>query len=269
MTGNAVLEAISKSKIYDLGQPYYNGMPVHPMDPPFQLFLYKYHEHTKKHFEEMAPEFADAISLVVTSMHSGTHIDSPIHMSRNLKVLGEDITQYQDSAGFTGLPESLPSMAETEQFVLRTVLLDVVAYKGVDILPQRYEITPEDLQGAAEMGGKDINPGDAVLIRTGYSRYFESDPDIYLHKFAGLNADAATWVAKKDIKLFGIDNLSIGMPMPFDCHNILLSDHGIFTLKGLKLDELAADKHYESTLIVSPLKIKGGEASLVRPLAIA
>jgi hypothetical protein len=40
-------------------------------------------------------------------------------------------------------------------------------------------------------------------------------------------------------------------------------------MKSLTLEALAADKHYVSTVVVLPLKIKGGEASLVRPIAIA
>jgi kynurenine formamidase len=39
-------------------------------------------------------------------------------------------------------------------------------------------------------------------------------------------------------------------------------------MKSLYLEELAADRKYVSTVIVLPLKIKGGEASLVRPVAI-
>ena len=68
-------------------------MPVHPADPPFSYFLYRYHEHTKELFKNVAPEFADSIGYVTTSMHAGTHFDLPIHMSRSLKVRGVDITK--------------------------------------------------------------------------------------------------------------------------------------------------------------------------------
>jgi len=40
-------------------------------------------------------------------------------------------------------------------------------------------------------------------------------------------------------------------------------------MKSLTLEDLAADAKYASTVFVLPLKIKGGEASLVRPIAIA
>ena len=40
-------ELIGDAKVYDLGQPYWPGMPVHPLDPPFQFYLYRYHEYTE------------------------------------------------------------------------------------------------------------------------------------------------------------------------------------------------------------------------------
>jgi len=264
-----ILNLIRRGKVYDLGQPYWTGMPVHPADPPFQYFLYRYHEHTKKLFESMAPGFADSIGLIVTSMHAGTHFDTPIHMSRDLKVLGRDITLFEQDRGYAGLPEELKSVDRIPPIVRRAVLLDIVAYKGLDILPERYEITPDDLAGALKRVDGGINEGDCVLVRTGYSRFFTTDADAYLHKFAGLGAEAARWLASKRVGLVGIDNLAAGVPKPFEVHNILLSDNGIYLMKSLNIEELSKDRKSVSVVVVLPLKFRGGEASLVRPIAIA
>ena len=264
-----ILNAIARSKVYDLGQPYWPGMPVHPADPPFQFFLYRYHEHTKKLFESLAPGFSDSIGLLVTSMHSGTHFDTPIHMARNLKSLGQDLTQYEQDKGYVGLPAELKSVDQVPPLVKKGVLLDVAAYKGEDILPERYEITPDDLEKAAKHEDVRIGLGDCVLIRTGYSRFFTTDADAYLHKYAGLGAEATKWLAERRPSIVGIDNLAAGVPKPFEIHNILLSDNGIFMMKSLDLEELGKDKKYTSVVVVLPLKIRGGEASLVRPVAFA
>lgn len=263
-----ILSLINKGKVYDLGQPYWLGMPVHSADPPFQYFLYRYHEHTKEIFEEIAPGFADSIGLMVTSMHAGTHFDTPIHMSKNLKVLGRDITSYEQDKGYEGLPEDLKSVDRVPPIVRKAVLLDVAGYKDVDILPERYEITPEDLEGAWKQTKGSMNEGDCALVRTGYSRYFTTDADAYLHKYAGLGVDSARWLASKRVGLVGIDNLAAGVPKPFEVHNILLSDNGIFLMKSLNLEELARDGKSTSVIVVLPLKVKGGEASLVRPIAV-
>ncbi len=269
MAQQALHELLRNAKVYDLGQPYWTGMPVHPFDPPFQFYLYRYHEYVAKLFEEIEPGFADAISLIITSMHSGTHFDVPVHMSQDLKVLGIDPTPYQRDTGFVDLPEPLHSMEKVPPLILKAVLLDVPAYKGVDILPERYAITPEDLKGAAKAANVPIQEGDCVLIRTGYSRFFETDGEKYLYKWAGLNDDAAQWVADKKPRLVGTDNLSIGVPAPFAAHRILMIENGIYVMKSLKLEEMSKDARFESTVIVLPLKFKGGEASMVRPIALA
>lgn len=268
-SAEGLLAAISRGRLYDLGQPYWWGMPVHPADPPFQFYLYRYHEHTKDLFQSVAPGFADSISLIVTSMHSGTHFDTPVHMSRNLKVLGRDVTQYEQDKGYAGLPGELASVDRVPPIVRRAVLLDVPASLGKDPLPERHEITPEELSKAADAEGVALKEGDCALVRTGYSRFFQTDADSYLHKFAGVGADAARWLASKKIYLFGIDNLAAGVPKPFEVHNVFLSDSGIFMMKSLNLEELAKDRKFVSVLVVLPLKIRGGEASLVRPLAMA
>jgi len=269
MAEQSLHELLSKAKVYDLGQPYWPGMPVHPFDPPYQFYLYRYHEYVQKLFEKIEPGFADAISLIITSMHSGTHFDVPIHMSQDLKVLGHDITPYQRDTGFVDLPEPLYSMERVPPLLLRAVLLDVPAYKGVDILPERYAITPEDLEGAARAENITIQDGDCVLIRTGYSRFFETDTQAYLYKWAGLGGAAVRWLAKYKLRLMGTDNLSIGVPAPFEAHRVLMVENGICVMKSLTLEELSKDRRFVSTVIVLPLKIKGGEASLVRPIAIA
>ncbi len=264
-----ILNGIGRAKIYDLGQPYWSGMPVHPADPPFQFYLYRYHEHTKKLFETLAPGFSDSIGLMVTSMHSGTHFDTPIHMARNLKSLGQDLTKYEQDKGYVGLPAELKSVDQVPPLVKKGVLLDVAAYKGLEILPERYEITPKDIEETEKSERVRVEKGDCVLIRTGYSRFFTTDSDAYLHKFAGLGADATKLLAERKPSIVGFDNLAAGVPKPFEIHNILLSDNGIFMMKSLSLEELAKDQRYTSVVIVLPLKIRGGEASLVRPVAFA
>lgn len=271
MSGQPLYESLSTAQVFDLGQAYWPTMPVHPFDPPFQFFLYRYHEYVRKSFDEMGiqPGFSDAISLVVTSMHSGTHFDLPIHMSEDLKVMGIDVTPYQRDTGFTKLPAPLHSMEQVPPLLLRAVLLDIPAYKGLDILPEGYAITPADLEGAAATQGVTVGEGDCLLIRTGYARFFETDRETYLYKWAGLGDDAAHWVAARKPRLVGIDNLSLGVPTPFASHRIILVEAGIYLMKSLTLETLAASGKYVSTVVVLPLKIKGGEASLVRPIAIA
>jgi len=125
MAKQSLLELIAGAKIYDLGQPYWPGMPVHPFDPPFQFYLYRYHEYTEKDLGKIEPGFGDAISLMITSMHAGTHFDLPIHMSMDYKVQGIDVREYQRDTGFVDLPEPLHSMESVPPLLLRAVLFDI------------------------------------------------------------------------------------------------------------------------------------------------
>jgi kynurenine formamidase len=77
------------------------------------------------------------------------------------------------------------------------------------------------------------------------------------------------WIAARKPRLVGTDNLSLGVPDLFDAHRVLLINNGIYVMKSLNLEALAADRQAMSTVIVLPLKIKGAEASLVRPMALA
>jgi kynurenine formamidase len=77
------------------------------------------------------------------------------------------------------------------------------------------------------------------------------------------------WIAARKPRLVGTDNLSIGVPNLFDAHRQLMIDNGIYVMKSLTLEALAADQQSVSTVVVLPLKIRGGEASLVRPIALA
>jgi len=254
-------------RIYDLSQYYFNGMPVHPEDPPFHMWIYRYHENTVKMFENIVPGlgFADSMEIMVTSMHAGTHFDAFCHMSRSGGL--KDGVKAADIERFDGYTKY--GVDEAPIFVRRGVLIDVPASKGLDILPERYAITPDDLAAALKWEGVDVSKGDIVLIRTGYSRFFRSDPDAYLHKFAGMSPDATRWIAAKGPGLVGIDNLAFGVPKPFEQHLILLVDNGIHLMKSLYLEELARDGQYVSLTVVAPLKIKGATGSLIRPFALA
>lgn len=241
-------------------------MPVHPADPPFLMYLYRYHEHTKDLLQSVAPGlgFADSLELITTSMHSGSHLDALCHMSRNGKLYGGvSAAELETHSGYTRM-----GVEEVPILVKRAVLLDFAAYKGVDILPERYEITPEDVDGTLKQERVAINAGDAVLVRTGYSRFMTTDSDAYLHKFAGLTAQSARHLAAKKISVACSDNLAFGVPKPFELHQVFLVDNGIYMVKSLNFEELAKDKVFVSTLVITPLKIKGATGSLVRPIAV-
>ncbi len=158
--------------------------------------------------------------------------------------------------------------------VTRGVLIDVAALKGVDILPDNYEITPRDLEQALEKDLLKLQSGDALIINTGWGKLWGKDNARYAKGCPGIGVAAAEWLAKQDPMLVGADNSSVEVsPNPdpkvsLPIHQIMLVVNGIHLLENLKLDELAAKRIHEFAFIVQPLKVQGGTGSTVAPIAV-
>jgi len=156
----------------------------------------------------------------------------------------------------------------------RGVLIDVAALKNVEMLPDAYEITPADLQQALQRQKLTLQPGDAAIIHTGWSRLWGKDNARYVKSDPGIGVAAAEWLAKQDPMLVGADNSAVEISPNPDRqlagpgHQILIVVNGIHLLENLRLDELAARRVYEFALIVEPLKLVGGTGSTVAPIAV-
>jgi kynurenine formamidase len=156
----------------------------------------------------------------------------------------------------------------------RGVLIDIAALKGVDMLPDTYEITVADLQAALKRQQLTLQPGDAVLVHTGWGRLWGRENERYMKTNPGLGAAAAEWLARQDPLLVGADTAPINVtPSPDPqlsnpVHQIMLVVYGIHLLENLRLDEVAAQGAQEFALMVQPLKLVGATGSTVAPVAI-
>ena len=171
--------------------------------------------------------------------------------------------------GFTKL-----GIEKVGTLITRGVLIDIAALKGVETLPDTYEITPQDLQQALQRQNLRLQPGDAVLINTGWNKLWNKDNARYVKSCPGIGVAAAEWLAKQDPMLVGADNWPVEVaPNPdaqlsLPVHQILLVVNGIHLLENAKLDELVAKKAYEFAFVMQPLKIYGASGSTVAPAAI-
>jgi kynurenine formamidase len=160
-------------------------------------------------------------------------------------------------------------------FFARGVLIDVAALKGVEMLGDTYEITVADLQQAlARQGNMKPQPGDALIIHTGWGKLYGKDNARFMKTTPGVGVAAAEWLARQDPLLVGSDNWPVEVsPNPdkdlsLPGHQIFLVVNGIHILENLKLDELAAKKVYEFAFTMQPLKLYGATGSTVAPAAI-
>jgi kynurenine formamidase len=156
----------------------------------------------------------------------------------------------------------------------RGVLIDVAGLKGVDTLPDTYEITVKDLQDALAKQRMTLQPGDAVLINTGWGRLYGKENARYVKSCPGIGVAAAEWLAKQDPMLIGSDNWPVEVaPNPdpklsLPVHQLALVVNGLHLLENLKLDDLAAKQVYEFAFVMQPLKAQGFTGSTVAPVAI-
>lgn len=263
MDPQMIRSLVRTGKIYDLGMEYYVGMPHHPNHPPFAFSL------TKLHGEVMYEGGVSACNCMFTmGGHTGTHLDALGHISLHGRVHGEgDIHPWQDYTGLRrGGIDRLPPV------VTRGVLLDVAALESTSCLESSYRIDADALKRTAQRQGVELGSGDAVLIRTGWIRHFP-DPHKYISHHEGcpgLVEDGAEWLVEKGAAYVGGDTVALektpsaNLPV----HVILIFKNGIPIMEVLNLEDLARDEVYEFLFVVSPLKIRGGTGSPVRPIAV-
>jgi kynurenine formamidase len=200
----------------------------------------------------------------------GTQFDGFAHQSHEDSLYNcYKISETSTRNGFSKL-----GIHQTGTLFTRGVLIDVAAYKGVEMLPDTYEITVDDLEGALKKQGTELQPGDAVLINTGWHRLWGKDNARYGKSCPGIGVKAAQWLIAKDPMLLGSDNWPVEVsPNPdpqlsLPVHQIALVVNGVHLLENLKLDDLAAKRVFEFAFVMQPLKIQGGTGSTVSPVAV-
>ena len=259
----SLIEQLASAKVYDLGQPYFIGMPHHPVHPPFLFSL------TKMHGDYVMSNGASAASeSLALGGHMGTHMDALCHFSCGGKLHGGHLVKNAQSYSGGVEQHSIGTLAPV---VRRGVLLDIAGQQNAASLPAAFEITPEHMQAAADAQRITVNPGDVVLLRTGWGAFFEDVArfESQMHG-PGPGETGARWLSSHKIFAVGADTINFEMvpsrTMPVHVH--LLVESGIHIIECLNLEQLAADRAYEFAFIASPLKIRGGTGSPIRPLAL-
>jgi len=254
---------IRNGRIYDLGMEYYVGMPHHPNHPPFAFSL------TKLHGDVIYEGGVTACNcLFTTGGHTGTHMDALGHVALDNEIFGvNDIGPWQS---YGGLKKG--GIDTVKPVVTRGVLLDVAHLEGIDCLNHDYRIGSSVLKHAVKKQKCSIELGDAVLIRTGWIKYFDNVPQYngMENGCPGLIQDGAEWLVEQGVRYVGSDTIALEKtPSPrLPVHITLLVKNGIHILEAMNLNPLSEDRVYEFLFVVSPLKIRGGTASPVRPIAL-
>lgn len=170
---------------------------------------------------------------VSLDMHTGTHIDAPMHFLRD----GNTV----DSISFDYL------IGECKVFDFTCAEENIAKEK----------ITASDLQKL------DIQENDIVLFKTKNS--FFSAQGKFEPNFVYLDKTAAQFLASKKIKTVGIDYLGIERAQPeHETHKIFFKAN-VTIIEGLRLGDVNPGKYF---LICLPVKFEGVEAALSRAVLL-
>lgn len=201
-------------KVYDISMSIHHGMPV-----------YK-NKDEKRPIIQVMQDFSTGSSYgsrISMDMHTGTHIDAPLHMIENGSTMDE--------------------------FNIEKVVTEC---KVIDLTEVKDKITEKDFNN------KEINEGDFILLKTRNS--FEEDFDF---NFVFLDESGATYLKQRGIKGVGIDSLGIERSQKgHETHKILLGD-GITIIEGLRLKEVNEGKYLLFALPLKIMGVEAAPARAI------
>lgn len=275
-----VLQAMTMVKtgnIYEMGQVYESGMPLfgertyqllspgNPTGGPFGDNKLVYNdEFITTEIGQVGTQF-DGLGHIGTRM---TFEDGKEHDVFYNGYTGEDI---YSSYGLKQL-----GIEHIKPIITRGFIIDIASYKNIEVLPNSYEVTLEDVRGALKKQGlkeTEFKDGDAIFFRYGWSKYW-NDAEKYNVNAPGIGMEVAHWLVSKNVSMIGGDQPGTEVEpssvsgAAFPVHQLLLNQNGILNLENLNFDSLMKDNVDRFLFIFTPVPFKGATGSPGRPIAI-
>jgi arylformamidase len=173
----------------------------------------------------------DNVSRLACGVHTGTHVDAPHHFMNDHRTV-----------------ESLA--------------LDILVGPACVVqIPEDVKVVrSEDLEKAA------IPPGTVrLLLKTSNSLLWAGGEKGFFAGFVGISADGADWLVQHNIKLIGIDYLSVApYHQSIPTHRALLAA-GVIIVEGLDLSAVAPGTY---GLYCLPLKLTGSDGAPARTILV-
>jgi kynurenine formamidase len=267
----ALRGAARTGRIYSLAQPLrMSGVPMSDSGgTPIHVMARDAGDYTNG-VAETRHGTCHAEDYLTVRMHANTtHIDALGHVWK-----GDTIYNGHPAAGIGSMGMTRCGIDNLPALVTRGLLLDVAGGLGLAHLDPSHEITAAELQESARAAGVEVRTGDVVLVRTGWPAMYFKDRACYQSAAPGIGLGAASWLSERDVVAVGSDTLGVevrpyaaGTASPVHVH--LLQEHGTYMIELLDLEEVAADGVHEFLFVAAPLRLTGGTASPLNPIAIA
>jgi kynurenine formamidase len=179
----------------DLSHSITSDMPCHDGDPQVSLRQCS-----------TVSEKGHSNFVVTTGMHSGTHVDGPMHLTSSLARIAE-----------------IP----LEKFTGTGYLVNVFGQKIIELSDQVLD---------------HILPGSIVLFYSGFDLYYNQKE--YFLSYPVLSESTAMLLVKKKVKMIGIDSPSPDYH-PYTIHNILLTNNILILENLTNLSSLLPYREFE------------------------
>src|SRR5262245_42463709 len=226
-------------KLIDLSRELYHRTPPHPSHPPIAIATWYDHDEVKIAGNT---RFTSKALFMSMSDHAGTHVDAPCHFNPDPNAPSIDQVPLED-------------------FFTEAICLDL------SHVPLKHEITVAEMEQALAKSGQAIRQRDTVLINMGVNALLFGTPG-YATDFPGLHVDSVHRLGDHGNLMFGLKAVS---PAPHGEANVkadlACADRGIMNIEcQWNLEAVVGKGRY--TLIAFPLRIRGGTASPIRPVAM-
>lgn len=186
---------------------------------------------TLEQVESMDAGASANVTRLAMSAHTGTHVDAPHHFLNDKRTV-----------------ETLPLEALTGRALV------VHFPDALDL------ITAAALEAASIPAG-----AERLLLRTRNSLLWQRGETEFFPGFVGISADGAEWLARRRLRLIGVDYLSVA---PFrqsgPTHRILLAA-GVILLEGADLSAVPPGTY---DLYCLPLKLLGADGAPARAVLV-
>jgi kynurenine formamidase len=279
ITPDAVLRgvrAVQQGRVFSLAIPFDGTGPQWDNKNMPHRTNAELHTHTvNMSFTGDTRDFTTSDDSFRMGSQAATHWDALSHVGYEGKL-------YNDIPDTVVTADGGASRLGIDQFgamATRGVLLDIARLHGVDHFDDNYAITGDDFERAANGAGIKVEPGDALLIRTGHMHFLRAgEKKRYSTPAPGLSTQSIEWIRDHDVaavatdtitfEVYPCENRAVFMPV----HMIQLRDMGLAQGQNWHLDDLAADcaedGRYECLLVATPLPLTGAVGAPVAPTAI-
>jgi kynurenine formamidase len=185
----------STNTLIDLSQPITDDIPAYPGDTPARLK--KINDFTQDGFNNFC---------LTSSMHIGTHIDGPMHLTKSNCFIDE-----------------LP----LKRFIGIGNVLNAV---GMKVIPYTQEFASI------------VIPKSIVLIYTGFGKKYGSKK--YYYNYPVISMDLVRFFIKRQIKMICLDTPSPDK-YPYDIHTYLLKNSVLIAENLTRIEKLLTVKKFE------------------------